>query len=238
MNRFLLVLATLAAAGDCWGQTYKAEIAYTKFSGKADQIFLANSDGSRAVSVYSANKLRISGVDFAPGGGRVAFTDTSGSLWVLPYTVTSSSIVPGTPLRLDGPDRDHGPIGAPDFSPDGTQLLYVANRPKTEIRMIAADGNGLPVTLLEGSEAERISLEGPRWLRLGAPADFVFTRHSFLPTYSGQLRLGFLSLAGVTTVAEFTMGVAGGLASTGSTRHGPGIHCFCRAVRPVTCPRA
>ncbi len=140
MRRLVVAALMLAASIASWAQTYDPRVAYVTSARNLQSIVLANQDGARAVTVYSSKKA-LSGVDFAPGGGSITFSE-SGTLKVLAYTVSSSGIVVNgvTTLALSA--------GEPDFSPEGTKILYVGNMMATpDVREIPANG-GTPRILM------------------------------------------------------------------------------------------
>lgn len=158
-NTLLLRLLTAAivmlAAAPAWGQSaYNPEIAYTQTSGKTTSLYLANRDGSRAVRVF-ATPDGITGVDFAPGGNRIAFTNPKG-LNVLSYSASDTGITVGPVIPLVV-----GIVGGPDFSPDGSRILFhqISSQVPSRYRAVNASG-GTPVTLYEVS-----SITSARWLR-------------------------------------------------------------------------
>jgi hypothetical protein len=141
MRRLLIAAAILVATVSSWAQAYDPKIAYVQSSRNLASIVLANQDGGKAATVYSSRRP-ISGVDFAPGGGRIAFSEF-GTLKVLAYTASSSGIVVGSVTTLASS------AGDPDFSPDGSQIIYVFSGDATttsQVRVISASGE--PYTVL------------------------------------------------------------------------------------------
>jgi Tol biopolymer transport system component len=170
MRHLLLAALLYAASLASWAQAYNPTVAYTKMSGTTLSIFLANEDGSRAVPVYSTKKA-IGAIDIAPGGGRIAFSQPDG-LRVLSYTASNSGIAVGSITLLDS-----GIVGAVDFSPDGSRIIYAVH-PTTastkEIRVVSATG-GAHTTLMTGDNGNTVIGEDVAWLRSGV--SFVFTQH-------------------------------------------------------------
>ncbi len=193
MNRLIASIALLCATTAAWGQTYNPKIAYSKFEGSADNLYLANADGSSPVIVYRSNKVRLGGIDIAPTNaatpavGRIAFIQ-SGVLKVLSYTVSTSGISATVPTTLDSSGAPYQGAKNPDFSPDGSRILYARDTLPgpplaTEIRLIPSAG-GAPKVLYRSSGF--IGLV--RWL---GSTDFVFDDHSGSPAPS-EIRLATL----------------------------------------------
>lgn len=131
---------------------YDPTVAYVQLSGNAANLYVANADGSHAVRVATGYKS-INGLDFAPGGGRIAFTDRQG-LKVVTYTASNSGITVNSTVQLSS-----GIFGSPDFSSDGTRILYYQGTAPVGFRAIPASG-GASVFLHTGS-----GLGVGRWLR-------------------------------------------------------------------------
>jgi dipeptidyl aminopeptidase/acylaminoacyl peptidase len=163
MFRMLAFMLTLLGSTLAWGQTaYDPKIAFTQVSGNTQYLYLANADGTRAVRAATVGRDaygfpgNIHGVDFAPGGGRIAYTDSSG-LTVLTYTASNSGI------RVDRRDLLVAGryVNSPDFSPDGSRILY-RDPDMGAMRVVGVSG-GSPVTLYTAA------CGWARWLR---PANF------------------------------------------------------------------
>jgi Tol biopolymer transport system component len=144
MNRPLRISISLVLFGVCGlalAQTaYDPAIAYTQAQGRSTHLYVANADGSHAVRIASTT-YSINGADFAPGGGRIAFTGTEG-LRVVQYTATNSGVtVNGNTLLAAGT------IGLSDFSADGSRLLYyqIGNTTASSGFRVIPAGGGTPV---------------------------------------------------------------------------------------------
>jgi Tol biopolymer transport system component len=149
MRRWIVAVFVMAASVGSWAQGYDPRVAYSTLAGNATSIVLANQDGSKAVKVYSS-KTALSGLDFAPGGGRIAFSEF-GVLKVLAYSASLAGIAVGGVTTLDPTSGSE----APDFSHDGDNILYIGNTPATrEVRMVAA-GGGSPRTLMPNMSGVR-----------------------------------------------------------------------------------
>ena len=118
MTRLSLVLALAGCPGLAFAQTtYDPAIAYTQAQGKTTNLYVANADGSRAVKVASGTN--INAIDFAPGGGRVAYSSSDG-LRVVSFSASTSGVaVTGNSLLVAGSG-----VYGPDFSADGARILY------------------------------------------------------------------------------------------------------------------
>ena len=119
MIRTIAFACTLLATAAAWAQTtYNPKIAYTQVaSGKSLHLYLANSDGTHAVRVTTS--VNINSVDFAPGGGRIAFSDNHG-IKVMNYTASNAGIAASVPQLLVAGTY----LSSPDFSPDGSRIMY------------------------------------------------------------------------------------------------------------------
>ena len=124
MSRILVLLLTLLASAAALGQTtYDPKLAYVLASGKSSYLYLANVDATRAVRV-ATGVGNINGIDFAPGGGRIAFSDKAG-LKVLSYVASNTGIAV-TGIQLVVPAVGNFLPARPDFSPDGNRIVYHA----------------------------------------------------------------------------------------------------------------
>ena len=165
--RLAALALSLLAATAAWAQSaYDPKVAYTQVSGNTQYLVLANVDGTHAVRVATVGRDangfpgNIHGVDFAPGGGRIAYSD-AGGLTVLSYTASNAGI------KVDRRDllvpAAYGTmIGPPDFSSDGSRILYGTNTPSWSFRAIGSAG-GSSVLLYDGPYAGPSS--SVRWLR-------------------------------------------------------------------------
>jgi hypothetical protein len=160
MNRMIqgsVALALLGASSLVFAQTaYDPAIAYTQVQGRTAYLYVANADGTHAVRIASSSG-NINGADFAPGGGRIAYTGSDG-LRVVSYSASNSGVVVTGVVTLVA-----GTVGPADFSGDGTRLLYhqtgSGNQP-SGFRAVPAAG-GTPVLL----HAVSTSLGIGHWLR-------------------------------------------------------------------------
>lgn len=177
MFRLIVLTVSLFATSVAWGQTaYDPKIAYTKVSGSSQELYLANADGTRAVRVATVGRDpygfpgNIHGLDFAPGGGRIAYTDATG-LTVLTYTASNSGIkVDRRDLLVPGRY-----VYSPDFSPDGTRIIYKtsSNSTPNTIRVVTVPGGAEVLTYPCYVCSE------PRWLRSELGDAFSFHRWNF-----------------------------------------------------------
>lgn len=188
--RMLALAAVLAASAGANAANYDPRIAWTSYEGKGDTIYLANADGSLKVAVYKTNKTIISGLDL--GDGRVAFTE-SGVLKVFSYTVTANGIVASAPVALDTAGAPDQGAARPDFSPDGSRLLYLrwvqnpvyANSGYQEIRVVASDGSAPPKVLVTAADiTDTRNMVSPRWLNGN---EFAFGRGGGSPYWSSVM---------------------------------------------------
>ena len=227
MYRPFATIALLLTTAAAWGQSYNPKIAYTKYEGTSDNLYLANADGSSPVIVYRANRVRLGGIDIAPTNattpavGRIAFIQ-SGVLKILSYTVSATGITATVPTVLDSTGAPYQGAKNPDFAPDGSKILYARDTLPgpplaTEIRLIPSDGGTTPPKVLYSSSGF-IGLA--RWAGV---SDFVFDDHSGSPAPS-EIRLASLdandNLVSVP-LTKFTTGdpalllAVGGGANTG-----------------------
>jgi hypothetical protein len=144
MHRLIASALMLLASLACVAQTTDPRtVAYVQSARNSANIILAKQDGSKAVTVYSKRGVA-GGIDFAPGGGRIAFNDL-GALKVLTYNETSSTAT-ATGVTTLVPSG----AGFPDYSPDGTNKIlyrYGDNSTPTQVREISASG-GTPSVLM------------------------------------------------------------------------------------------
>ena len=169
MYRFLASLALFLAATTAWAQTaYDPTVAYTKLAGSTTYLYLANGDGTHAVSVASSAN-GFAGIDLAPGGNRVAFSDKTG-LKVLNYSASNTGIVVNSVTLLVAGIY----TSSPDFSYDGNRVLYYNYETQASSGGVYAvsAGGGTPVLLFLGPGY------APRWLRPTSYGNaFVFMKH-------------------------------------------------------------
>lgn len=136
----LLALLSCATAGAA--TLYDPQVAYVQTSGGSSNLMVANADGSRAVKVAGV-RGGIFAVDFAPGGGRLAYLDAQG-LKVLSYVASNTGVTVTGTVTLVNAGTGIG-IDAPDFSPDGTRLAYVhsTNTMPQAVRVVSATDGAL-----------------------------------------------------------------------------------------------
>jgi hypothetical protein len=116
-----VLVSLLGFAGAAAAQTaYDPAISFTQAQGKSVSLYVANADGSHAVRVASSNG-NITGADFAPGGGRIAYSGSDG-VRVVSYSASNSGVVVNATSTLAT-----GTASSPDFSSDGTRVLYYQN---------------------------------------------------------------------------------------------------------------
>ena len=206
MYRTATTIFLLVATSAAWAQAYSPKIAYTGFASNAGNLYLANADGSNSAIVYKANKVRLGAIDLAPANaaapsaGRVAFVE-SGILKVLGYTVSASGIHVTAVTTLDATGAPYQGAGDPDFSPDGSQLLYTRAEfsvlfqgvVPTEVRLIPATG-GTSALLVRKADTS-LYITHPRWLRAEAGMGPAFVYMLGRPTAQPStmdVRLAFL----------------------------------------------
>ncbi len=148
---FAFTIAFLASMTTLAQTSYDPKIAYTQAaSGKSTYLYIANSDGSRAVRV--ATSSNINSVDFAPGGGRLAFSDNQG-IKLLRYTASNSGITVTSLQTLVAGSF----LSSPDFSSDGNRIIYTDAL--QVVRAVTASVGSTPVILYSGGCVTA------RWLR-------------------------------------------------------------------------
>jgi WD40 repeat protein len=117
------------------------------FSGPWGDVWIMESDGSQLTEV-EFNDAKVGSPSWAPAGDRLAV-----SLWTLSYASVAvyTCDLNGGDLRqvTSGQFRDL----APDWSPDGTRLVFVREYPNSERRLftVNADGTGL-AQLTDGTD--------------------------------------------------------------------------------------
>ena len=156
---FAFTLAALASMSTLAQTTYDPKIAYVLTSGKSSHLYLANGDGTRAVRL-ATGVGNINGIDFAPGGGRIAFSDKAG-LNVLGYVASNTGITV-TGVQLVVPAVGNFLPARPDFSPDGNRIVYHA-------AYSSAGPNTIHIVAVPSAvhlwSFECYLCEEPRWLR-------------------------------------------------------------------------
>lgn len=157
MYRTIAGLIVLFATSGAWAQTaYNPTVAYSQLEGRSTNLYVANADGSHVVRVAASAK-GINGIDFAPGGGRIAFVEKGVGIKVLSYTASNSGIIVNNVLPLVLRSNAYGP----DFSSDGSRVLYhdVDQAGIGGIYAVSAGGGTSPVLLYAGACGWQ------RWLR-------------------------------------------------------------------------
>jgi hypothetical protein len=171
MLRIAFAASALLAAGSAGAATlYDPQVAYTVVSGTSTNLMLANADGSRAVKVASYRGL-LTGLDFAPGGGRIAYLDGQG-IKVLAYTASDTGITVTGVQTLAAAASGVG-FSAPDFSPDGTRIAYIKSTSTVPqaVRVVAAS-TGAELASFTCSPCDNV-----RWLRAGPGDGFAYIHY-------------------------------------------------------------
>lgn len=212
MKRIIVSLAFLLATTAALGQAYNPKIAYTRYEGNADNLYLANADGSYPVIVYKANKVRLGGIDIAPANsatlpwvGRIAFVQ-SGVLKILSYTVSATGITATAPTILDSTGAPYLGANHPDFSPNGSKILYTrftsSELPRpAEVRLISADVGGIPKIVYSHSHFIGMA----RWI---GTTDFAFNT-DLGPSNSSEIYLATLDANDSLALPPSTMFTSG-----------------------------
>lgn len=125
------------------------QIAYAKPSGKSAHLYVANADGGRPVGIATVDG-NIDAVDWSPLGTQIAFSDREG-VKIVDLQLSASDVVASAPRLVARGGH------APDFSGDGSRLLY-RDESLNAVRLVAAAG-GTPRTIYPES------CNSPRWLR-------------------------------------------------------------------------
>jgi len=116
--------------------------------GDSAGIWMINSDGS---GKHKIGQWGWNYPDWSPDGGHLIFVDWEGNHPVIAYADTSGE---GYRILLDGGDLDIIQIEVLNYSPDGSKILFVAQRPGEGpmVWVMDADGSN-PVPLAAGSAA-------------------------------------------------------------------------------------
>ena len=164
MRRLTLGIALMSAATLCWRKPTTRKLP-TRHSRQCDNIYVANANGTNPVSVYRSNKVRLDAIDMAPINPatptirRIAFSQ-SGVLKVLSYEVLPGGIRTIGVTTLDSFGAPYQGADDPDFSPDGSKILYM-RRPTPREWLCAARLNSpccilrqpLPQSALHSTQA-------------------------------------------------------------------------------------
>jgi len=144
----------------------------------------------------------VSGVDFAPSGGRIAFSEL-GTLKVLAYTASSSGIAVASVTTLPASGT-----GDPDFSPDGSKIIYVFGGDATttsQVRVVSASGGPYTVLMPNMSGLRKVV-----WARSGTSFFYVRQYESDLRIEVRRVDLVGCCLVGLDTLLLTTVGAAFG----------------------------
>ena len=193
-------LAILASMTTLAQTTYDPKIAYTSFEKNADNLYVANADGSKRVSVYKISKARLGAIDMAPvdpldpTARKIAFTQ-AGVLKLLRFKVLPTSIAALSVVTLDSVGAPYQGANFPDFSPDGSKILYIKNTPNsngtspTDVYLISSDGTNKKLlwrAALSGGTGSTVILQ-VRWT---GSSEFAFMLDGSLST--NDIRRAFL----------------------------------------------
>ncbi len=195
---FAFTLAVLASMSTLAQTTYDPKIAYTSFEKNADNLYVANADGSKRVSVYKIGKARFGAIDLAPVDPsaptirKIAFTQ-GGVLKMLRFKVLPTSITYLDLVTLDSVGAPHQGSHFLDFSPDGSKILYIKSttnanltRP-TDVYLISSDGTNKKL-LWTASLSGRPTILQARWT---GSNEFAFLLAGGSP-YVNDIRRAFL----------------------------------------------
>ena len=150
---FALMLAVYASSAALAQTAFDPKIAYTSYEGNADNLYVANSDGSNRFIVYKVGKVRLGAIDMAPvdaadpGLRKIAFTQ-SGVLKMVRFRVFAAGPSVLDVTSLDAVGAPYQGAILPDFSPDGSKLVYIKKTPTingtepTDIYIVSASGTG------------------------------------------------------------------------------------------------
>ena len=166
LRSLLLSALSITACSQAVAQTSGGPpIAYVKFGGTTQDLYLVNPDGSGARKLYSApRKFYITTLDLKPGGGEIAFVErASGSpvtLKVLSFTAAGVAI--GNPRSLAMPC-------APDYidyHPTAPKLIFSAIC-GTNSAIGTIDTNGSNFAIVRAAPTQTNWHGQPRWKRDG-----------------------------------------------------------------------
>lgn len=164
-------IAFLASGASAAATLYDPQVAYTQEAARNFNLILANADGSRAVKV-ATYKGYIHRVDFAPGGGRLAYATPAG-ITVLDYQASDTGIVVTQSRLLVANPTPALRAEQPDFSPDGTRLVFRLTTSPQTIRVVDATTGAIQF------DYSCSACEEPRWLRAELGNAFAFLRWNY-----------------------------------------------------------
>lgn len=135
MKSTIIGIAVLVMSSIAFAQ---ADMIYTQAGSRADEMYLSNADLTNPVLLHSSERRGyLRDPDLHPAGGQVAFIDTR-ELKLLSYSTNG-----GGRVSVDSVvTLDSGNAVYPDFSPDGSKILYsvITQSPVRQIRIRSTSG--------------------------------------------------------------------------------------------------
>src|SRR5690348_12619128 len=130
---------------------YKPEIAYTSNQGATYSIYVANSDGTNAVAIYSVKGVGIGETAFVPGSGtgsgQLVFIELY-SIKLLTFTVTPSGVSASSIVILATEPTLIHYLSVSSVTAAGQFVLYGVGHPDntTTIKVVSTSG-GSPTAI-------------------------------------------------------------------------------------------
>jgi hypothetical protein len=147
------------------------DIAYVKVAGTANELYVANHDGTGLMKVYAtAKKHGITALDFSPAGNELVFVErVSGSPSVLKrLRLKDTGAADGAPVTVPN-------VCAPnhsDYNPADPTLLLVSGVCNGQLYIATVRTDGSAFSMLQQGNAN-LYIDEPRWLHDGASYIYV-----------------------------------------------------------------
>jgi hypothetical protein len=139
---------------------YQPEIAYTSLKGTTQSIYVANSDGTDAVAVYSVKGAGVGETAFVPGSGsgsgQLVFIEFY-SVKLLTFTVTPSGVTTSSIVTLATEPTLIHYLSVSQVTAAGQFVLYGVGHPDntTTIKVVSISG-GQPTAVASGNLGDAV----------------------------------------------------------------------------------